>query len=261
MARWRVQLSLSSRLMNVCNRFGISLANELETDRFVIHEEFVDAIHGGPAPYAVWMLDQECLDSLLAVYSDAPLRSIDASTAGSPWLSTRTSASSLEKLNADYFYRSCGGFSGIVARLLAASSSEVRNASSSPTVAVNVRAWETRPDAGHFGPSDWHTDGFAPGHMKMMIYLEGLGANRGSLEIEGEGEIHGGPGLVCCFRNSNLRHRAVPGSGMNRRPVVEITLQRVLEAPGTLDPWIGRLGDRHLSDPLDVYVSSPQVRA
>lgn len=96
----------------------------------------------------------------------------------------------------------------------------------SPVTFINSRAWITNGQA-KLGPFDWHTDGFKPGHLKVMIYPDGLSEIKGGLEIGDSLIMNRPPGASILFRNSDVKHRAIPASG-GRRLVVEITLQRSL---------------------------------
>ena len=42
----------------------------------------------------------------------------------------------------------------------------------SPFAIVNTRSWKVIPNNKKFGPSKFHRDGFWPGHLKVMIYLQ-----------------------------------------------------------------------------------------
>jgi hypothetical protein len=88
-----------------------------------------------------------------------------------------------------------------------------------------------------------------------MIYLNGLGNELGSLEIEDFEPIYGPPGLAVVFQNSNLTHRARPTNGSSLRPVIEVTLMRTLLDPARKKPFIGHDNDRHLRHPYLAYSS------
>ena len=93
------------------------------------------------------------------------------------------------------------------------------------------------------------------GHLKLMIYLDGIGNELGSLEIEVCEPISGPPGLAVLFKNSDLNHRARPPAGDSLRPVIEVTLQRTLLASPGRKPLIGHDNDKHLKSPYIVYQS------
>lgn len=92
---------------------------------------------------------------------------------------------------------------------------------------VNVRAWKTLPNTG-CAAGGWHTDGFVPQALKIMIYPLGANPTMGSIafQLEGEEEIfHLQRGGWILFKNSEITHRAIaPQPGMGDRPAIELTI-------------------------------------
>ncbi len=120
----------------------------------------------------------------------------------------------------------------------------------SPFSIVNTRAWYSKPASIEFGPSATHTDGFEPGHLKVMIYPEGLSNENGYLEIQGE-KINNMPAGTCvAFRNSDVQHKAIPGNTKDRLSV-EITLQRTFIPFDQFTP--SHFNGRHYANPLHAY--------
>jgi len=121
----------------------------------------------------------------------------------------------------------------------------------SPFVFINTRIWKTKPLSKRFGPNDWHTDGFAPGHMKIMVYLTPLNPEHGCFSwkdrsgmthhLDNEPE-----GTAVCFRNSDVSHTGVPGT-THERISIEVTLMRSL-VDGEQE-WPGHFLGRHLKSP------------
>jgi hypothetical protein len=103
----------------------------------------------------------------------------------------------------------------------------VRDYSKSPLVVCNIRAWITRPGVPRRGPNEVHTDGFFPGHFKVMVYLTGLSKASGMLLLGNEVVTNQKPGTVVAFRNSDIPHSGIPGD-KNERVVIEITFLRSL---------------------------------
>lgn len=101
----------------------------------------------------------------------------------------------------------------------------VRAYSKSPLVVCNFRAWITRPGAPRRGPNEMHTDGFYPGHFKVMLYLNGLNRASGMLCIGNELVTDKEEGTVIGFRNSDIPHSGIPGE-MEERAVIEVTFIR-----------------------------------
>lgn len=90
----------------------------------------------------------------------------------------------------------------------------------------NVRAWKViKPD--EFGPTSWHTDELPPQAIKMMLYLQPMSVNSGTLElVDRKGDRHHlmtqYPACVL-FDNNALRHRGISGRG-GRMTIEVLTL-------------------------------------
>jgi len=128
----------------------------------------------------------------------------------------------------------------------------------SPFVIVNSRMWKTHPASEAFGPNDFHTDGFYPGHLKVMIYITPLSLESGYFEYK-DGSIirrlvNLPAGAAVLFKNSDIVHRGVPGT-LNPRICVEITLMRATTNHD--QTWCGHFFGRHLVDPTIFHHFNP----
>ena len=96
---------------------------------------------------------------------------------------------------------------------------------------VNTRAWESHLTSDEVGSNVWHTDGFAKGLYKILIYLNEVGKQFGTTEIElHNGQIfsvEGPPGTFVFFNSSDFIHRGVPPR-TGTRPVIELTVMPAL---------------------------------
>ena len=120
----------------------------------------------------------------------------------------------------------------------------------SPFIFVNTRIWKSKPNTKNFGPNDWHTDGFSPGHRKIMIYITPLNDDYGGFEWkDSKDNIHRlnneKPGKVFFFNNSNIPHQGVAGK-THERIAIEVTLMRSL-INGDQE-WEGHFFGRHFKD-------------
>ena len=120
----------------------------------------------------------------------------------------------------------------------------------SPFIFVNTRIWKSKPNTKSFGPNDWHTDGFSPGHRKIMIYITPLNDDYGSFEWkDSEDNIHRlnneKPGKVFFFLNSDIPHQGVAGK-THDRIAIEVTLMRSL-INGEQE-WEGHFFGRHFKN-------------
>ena len=120
----------------------------------------------------------------------------------------------------------------------------------SPITFVNSRAWVTPAKSGKFGPNDLHLDGFAPGHLKIMIYPFGLSYESGEIVIENNKITNKPPGYMLAFRNSDVLHAGVPGFS-KKRLAIEITIMRSILPITQLNQ--SHFFGRHLNSPLTSY--------
>jgi hypothetical protein len=213
------------------------------------------AIYGNAMPLHKFIIDDQILALLINQFDKSKRIESCCSTSGVDYVASKFKTEVYEQLNLNHSYLDCSTWQYSIEKLIETHAQDILCATRSPFVVVNARAWETKQNAGDFGPSDWHRDGFSRGHLKLMIYLKGLGNELGSLEIEGCDPIFGPPGLAVVFQNSDLTHRARPGNGTSLRPVIEVTLMRSLLEPVRKTPFIGHDNDRHLRNPYSAYSS------
>jgi hypothetical protein len=122
----------------------------------------------------------------------------------------------------------------------------------SPITFVNSKAWTTPNDTKLIASNAMHLDGFEPGHLKFMIYINGLSRAEGEIILDKELITNKKPGFVLLFKNSDVVHAGVPGE-TGKRLVVEFTIMRTF-----IDkPQINRshFVGRHLRSPLIAYYS------
>ena len=130
----------------------------------------------------------------------------------------------------------------------------------SPFVIVNSRMWITHPSSERFGPNDFHKDGFEPGHMKCMIYLQPLTFESGYFVFKDKTNqdfalINLPEGTAVLFKNSEITHSGIPGT-LKPRISIEITIMRSLVNHPQL--WTGHYFGRHLHTPtIFHYITQP----
>ena len=120
----------------------------------------------------------------------------------------------------------------------------------SPIIFVNSRAWITPPNSKMFGPNKLHTDKFSPGHLKIMIYPNGLSENKGKLQIGDDLIKEKPPGYAVAFKNSDILHAGIPGISENRLSI-EITIMRSLIPSEQINR--SHFNGRHLISPILAY--------
>lgn len=221
---------------------------------FATHEEAVARIWGASEVLKSFSLSENENAAVRSLYFNAPKVPISGDSRGYPYYAKNYDESTYNRLNKNHMYRDCSALANQLHKVFRPHISLMRSAVKSPFRIVNVRAWETAPEASSFGPNDWHMDGFPPGHMKIMVYLDGLGGGQGKLEVQGVEDLAGPPGISVLFQNSEVLHRAVPPeSAEASRPVLEVTLLRLLADPNEDVPMVGTPNDRHLRSPLLAY--------
>ena len=93
----------------------------------------------------------------------------------------------------------------------------------SKIVFVNIRFWKTISRA-QKGSNQNHWDSFPPGHLKIMIYPNGMNLKNGTINIKDQNIISSKKNCII-FRNSWDKHRGV-SSLKKERSAVEITILR-----------------------------------
>ncbi len=127
---------------------------------------------------------------------------------------------------------------------------------------VNIRVWNNLPNGkmvigrGNVTRGTYrnHKDGFPPGHIKIMIYLNPLDDDHGYFIYDENIVKNKNPGLGIAFKNSDIWHRAVPGKAKNRR-VIEYTILRTLKKVDELKYFYPSTPDTmYLIGPLHAYL-------
>ena len=132
-----------------------------------------------------------------------------------------------------------------------------KNYFKSPITFVNSRAWVTPAQSEKFGPNALHLDGFAPGHLKIMIYPLGLSHESGEILIENNSITNKPPGYMLAFKNSDVFHAGVPGLS-EKRIAIEITIMRTIISNIQLNQ--SHFFGRHLNSPLTTYYLANRTR-
>ena len=124
-----------------------------------------------------------------------------------------------------------------------------------PYIFVGLKMWETVSDAINFGMNEFHKDGFLPFHSKIMIYLQPLDENYGSLQISQTILKFKNPKAIW-FKNSDVLHKGISGKKYNRR-VIEITIMHTIDKLPDYKIYKNILphnyDERHLASPSIAY--------
>jgi len=247
------KLAIRTRFRNLKESFFVAALTlvlgkncDIEKLAFRLYERKVVRSHGNAKDFSVFHLDKVCCNALLVAFDAA--KKIDFHSDNHfNFISSRSSKESIQKLNENNSYVDGNSLVKIIDNFLTEHKFQILDAVSSPYRVVNIRAWEMLPAKESFGPSEWHTDGFHDGHLKIMLYLTELSIQGGTVQLWKQPPFESSPGLVLIFRNSNLLHRAVSGTSRGRK-LIEITIQRT-QNPTRLSSIVGEVDDRHLIAP------------
>ncbi|MDO8732909.1 MAG: hypothetical protein Q7L55_10135 [Actinomycetota bacterium] len=219
---------------------------------FLGHECLVVIRNGRRSEIGSFVISDAILAQITQAYELSTVIEAEPATAGPSWNSADLTAPVYAKLNAHHVFRDGVELLAQIAHFAEVYDQQIRGIIKSPYRIVNIRAWSTLPDREDFGPTAWHTDGFGLGHMKAMIYLQPLDTEHGGIAILGRDLINGSAGTCVIFDNSSLRHRGLASSTTDR-PVIEVTLQRLMKPPASKAPLVGTNNDRHMKRPTYAY--------
>ena len=108
--------------------------------------------------------------------------------------------------------------------------------------------------AKRIGSNQLHNDGFVPGHLKIMVYLQPLDDEHGFLQIENK-EVKNKPrGTAILFQNSDVLHSGVPGTKFERVSF-ELTLMKTFINSPQINQ--SHFYGRHFNHPKDFYSKVP----
>jgi len=98
-----------------------------------------------------------------------------------------------------------------------------------PVRVVNVRCWGIKSNSPEMGPNAWHTDSFAHGINKILIYLTPASPEMGTTEVRlGDNSVislDGPAGSWILFDPTKFFHRGIsPSSSAGERIILEITI-------------------------------------
>lgn len=237
---------------------------------FDLYEAVVNALHAAPAVMAVSKISSELVSEIERAIADGSIAEcrlalMEDRLSDHLLLKVDSHGADVEaKLDANQTVLALHRFDSSDP-LLSKIHEEVRSMFSSdvgsPFVIVNSRMWITKPGSEVQGPNAFHADGFASGHMKVMIYVSPLTVEDGYFEYKKGADVQSmkdlPAGTAILFRNSDVVHRGVPGK-TNPRIAIEITLMR-----STVDhpqAWPGHFYGVHLVEPTIFHHSRHRAR-
>ncbi len=220
---------------------------------FETHNTSVEKLFGPPGLWKLFSLGENSLPLFRDYFYSAPPTQVGPTNSSGDYFAPAFTADAYKTMNQNQIFRDFTGTQARAAALLEPLKKAITDFTQSSHRIVNIRGWETNSTSTSFGASDWHYDGFPDGHLKIMIYLEGLNSSSGTIEIKDIGPLEGPPGTCLIFQNSGVLHRAVRPASGSSRPVIELTLQRLLKESASIQPIIGSANDQHLRNPWLAY--------
>ena len=227
---------------------------------FRIHEFLVVCLYGSASKFCAFQLDSEILLDLKKTWNT--LQSVEiCEDSGNSLIfhSSHFAAHHYERINKDHAYRMISGeLLDLIRRITSFHHCQILTATRSPYRVVNVRAWDClfsseSSQAGTTG--EWHKDMFVDGSVKLMLYLNPIDQSKGTTEFENYGAVCSEePGCAILFDNNNLFHRAIRPQRNTKRPLIEVTLQRLVVPSFFNEPLAGTPNDRHLNNPIFAYI-------
>jgi len=136
---------------------------------------------------------------------------------------------------------------------------DIKSYLKSPFIVVHLNAWKTKPKMQKYfdttgtprGPNRIHNDGYPPGHIKCMIYLQPLDDFSGKIRVLDKLFESEKPGCAVMFDN-NLMHEAITGN-KNYRYCLELTIMRTVVKTNMLKHYEGEPDDRWLRQAYYAY--------
>ena len=232
-------------------------------DTFELYANLVDSLHPPPSPIAISKISDGLVQRITAAIASGEIeaneiRQLTGLDKDHLLLKIDSHNAEIEdKLGRSQYVLGLDKFD-YSHPLLADLHKEVRtlfaNDVGSPFVIVNSRMWVTHANSEEQGPNSFHTDGFSPGHLKVMIYITPLNSECGYFEFINRSDVQKitqlPAGTAILFRNSDITHRGVPGK-LTPRISIEITLMRaMMDYP---QKWSGHFFGRHLHEPTIFY--------
>jgi len=200
---------------------------EFKESSFFFHEVLITLAYGIVEPYATFKISDNSVEALaeyLLNLQTVNISNLENHVHNNLWLSDYENPKKNLVLGENLIFFDFK-MNNLIRKLHKALRSQLATYIKSPFSIVNTKAWITKPGTDHIGPNERHTDKFAPGHVKVMIYLTPLTDDYGKFWIEGNFITSKEPGAGVVFRNSVVLHSGIPGLKYPRI-CLEITIFR-----------------------------------
>ena len=227
---------------------------------FAHHESIVNSLYGSPSdPSFAFRISEELNTKIIDYLNKEGVKRTSPKSQLSEYQKTSSylvlSGMSLSRLNAllenTHNHLSLSPSNNIVKDIQNYTRKKIAKYLKSPFAFVNARSWVTKPNSEPIEPNKLHRDGFPEGHLKVMIYPNGLNGNNGGFFMKDNGLLLNLPkGSAICFKNSDVKHCGIPGTQSDRL-CIELTIQRTLVSCDQINE--SHCDGRHLKSPWLTY--------
>lgn len=229
------------------------IRNPLRSSMFDEHHQLVHALYDSPITSQEFQLSHRWLNHLKEAFYTLKIVGKKKTTAGPEWICDSGDRDYYHRMNQWFTWRDPIPLIPILSDVISEYNEPISQYVKSPFVIVNVEAFETLPTGNAYGPSEWHSDGYMAGHLKLMIYLNEMDEKSGSFQLEGSRIVRAPAGTVLIFKNSDVQHRGIRPSATTPRPVIQCTLFRTLIEPQGPRIIVPSNNDRHFISPFLGY--------
>jgi len=211
----RAELNLKRRLFNI------------SWILFAVHEFWISILYGKTGDYFVFNISDSLRDRLISFFLEQEFANYKdwGSDEENLLMFNSLSYETRSRVDKNVKIWNFNSKNLLFTKLQEELSVKIKSFVKSPFCFVNVRAWKTLPNSELFGPNTLHTDGFYPGHLKVMLYLTPLSKESGALQVGQELIIDKPAGTAVIFKNSDVIHSGIPGKS-EERISIEITIFR-----------------------------------
>jgi len=194
---------------------------------FAVHELWISILYGKTDDYFIFNISDSLRSELTSFFLEQKFVSHEncGSDKGNLLIFNSLSYETRSRLDKSVRVWDFNSKNLLFIKLQEELSVKIKSFVKSPFCFVNVRAWKTLPNSDLFGPNALHTDGFYPGHLKIMLYLTPLSEESGALQVGQELIIDKPAGTAVIFKNSDVIHSGIPGKS-GERISIEITIFR-----------------------------------
>ncbi len=221
-----IQILNDERALDLIEREDSNIFNEDKESLFSKHNELINIAYGDNESFLTFNINNDAVELLAGhLLSQKTLLFSEITSVAHEYLMISNLRPDKYKALDENLIIFDFEMTDLIQKLHQSLRNPLANYVKSPFSILNTRAWVTKPGSVNVGPNAQHTDGFAAGHLKLMIYLTPLNDDFGKLAIENKLLTSASAGACIIFKNSDVPHNGIPGLKYPRI-CIEITLLR-----------------------------------